>query len=325
VLAVLPALAAGCAAPAAGGARAGGAGGSGGTVPEGPRALGVEFGRPRADVEAGLRAGGAAVDPAPGDDDALRVNPCPGFPGPCTLVFGAAGLYAAQVERPEAEAGALVERVADGLGAPARRGAEAPTPGAAALVAAWDRPGWTVTVSRVAPARGAPAAVLRYEYEPAAPPVVAGVPLGRRRIDAEHVLERQGAVVQARDPDATTYLGCPEGDPEALTCIVAFRGGRAASVTEVLPAAPDDRSALATWRVRVAGFEADIGRPPERTSCPDAGPDRVAGDCTATWASDRLVVVVGALRGAGGKHRGAISVYTAFTWPPLAAEAPPGP
>ena len=49
-----------------------------------------------------------------------------------------------------------------------------------------------------------------------------------------------------------------------------------------------------------------------------AGPDRIVGDCTATWSSDRLVVVVGAHRNAGSSHRGTISVYTAFTYPALA-------
>ena len=61
----------------------------------------------------------------------------------------------------------------------------------------------------------------------------------------------------------------------------------------------------------------EIGRAPD-TTCPAEGPDRVGGDCTAAWSSDRLVVVVGAHRNAGARHRGAISVYTAFTYPPLA-------
>ena len=79
-----------------------------------------------------------------------------------------------------------------------------------------------------------------------------------------------------------------------------------------------DREALGAWRILARRFERDIGRPP-KTICPDAGPDRVAGDCTATWTSDRLVVVVGAHRNAGASHRGTISVYTAFTYPALAA------
>ena len=91
-------------------------------------------------------------------------------------------------------------------------------------------------------------------------------------------------------------------------------------MTEIHPTVPDDRGALSAWRVLAKRYERDIGRAPE-TACPPEGPDRVAGDCTATWASDRLVVVVGAHRNAGASHRGAISVYTAFTYPALGAGA----
>ena len=146
------------------------------------------------------------------------------------------------------------------------------------------------------------------------------MPLGRLRADVELALERQGAVLVQRDDTASTYLGCPQGAPEALSCLVLFRGGRAAAVTEIHPAAAGDREALAAWRGLARRFERDVGRPPQ-TSCPDAGPDRVGGDCTATWTSDRLVVVVGAHRNAGASHRGTISVYTAFTYPVLAAGA----
>ena len=93
-------------------------------------------------------------------------------------------------------------------------------------------------------------------------------------------------------------------------------------MTEIEPSAGDDRASLSAWRLLAKRFEKDIGRAP-RESCPEAGPDRVAGDCTATWTSERLVVVVGAHRNAGASHRGAIAVYTAFSYPPLAS-TPPG-
>jgi hypothetical protein len=100
---------------------------------------------------------------------------------------------------------------------------------------------------------------------------------------------------------------------------VTYRDGRAAAVTEILPVVPDDAGALTAWKILAKKYERDIGRAPD-TACPPYGPDRVAGDCTATWLSDRLVVVVGAHRIAGSKHRGAISVYTSFTYPPLATK-----
>ena len=185
------------------------------------------------------------------------------------------------------------------------------------LVAGWDLPGWTVTVTRRGVGAAAGRAVCRVEYDVATPPVVAGVPLGRLREDVERALEVQGATVMQRDAGTTTYVGCPQSAGDALTCIVLFRGGRAAAVTEIHPTAADDARALAAWRLLAKKYEKDIGRAPE-TTCPPYGPDRVGGDCSATWASDRLVVVVGAHRNAGSSHRGAISVYTAFTYPPLA-------
>ncbi len=89
---------------------------------------------------------------------------------------------------------------------------------------------------------------------------------------------------------------------------------------DAVPTPGEDREALAAWKALSRRFERDFGRPP-RTACPDSGPDRVAGDCTATWASERLVVTVGAHRNAGSSHRGTISVYTAFTYPALPAGA----
>jgi hypothetical protein len=289
--------------------------------PDGASALGLEFGAERDAVVGALRSGGIAVRDAPDDADAVVAERCPSAPaqGPCRLSFGPQGLYAAELEVPASEEAALRSAVEGGLGAPDR--ADEPSPpaeGIPTLLATWRRPAWTVTVARAAPHVSPATVVLRVEHEPAAPPVVAGVPLGRLRDDVELALERQGAVLAQRDETASTYLGCPQGAPEALSCVVLFRAGRAASVTEVHPAAASDRESLAAWRVLARRYERDIGRPPE-TACPDAGPDRVTGDCTATWASDRLVVVVGAHRNAGASHRGTISVYTAFTYPVLAA------
>lgn len=289
--------------------------------PDGASALGVEFGASREAVAGALQARGIAVRDAPDDPDALLAERCPAAPtkAPCRLLFGPQGLYAAQVEVPASEAGALQGSVEKGLGAPDR--AEDPAPpveGIPALLASWHRPAWTVSVARAAPHVVPATAVLRVEHDPAAPPVVAGVPLGRLREGVELALERQGAVLAQKDATASTYLGCPQGASEALSCVVLFRGGRAASVTEVHPAAGGDKESLAAWRILARRYEKDFGRPPQ-TSCPDAGPDRVAGDCTATWTSARLVVVVGAHRNAGASHRGTISVYTAFTYPALAA------
>jgi hypothetical protein len=289
--------------------------------PKGASALGLEFGSDRATAEGALRAAGIAVRQEPGDPDVLLAGRCPGAPvrGPCRLLFGPRGLYAAELTAPAGDAEALADAVGAGLGRPDRVADPRAVPESQpALVAGWDRPGWTVSVTRGGAGAGAGLAVCRIEYDVAAPPVVAGVPLGRLRDDVEHALEAQGATVVQRDGGATTYLGCPQGASEAVSCVILFRGGRAAAVTEVHPRASDDPAALSLWRILAKKYERDIGRAPE-TSCPQYGPDRVAGDCTATWASDRLVVVVGAHRAAGSSHRGPISVYTAFTYPPLAA------
>ena len=292
--------------------------------PDEASALGLRFGADRAAAEGALRAHSIAVRPAPDDADALLADRCPVAPvaTPCRLEFGPQGLYAAQIDVPPAEATSLASAVERGLGAP-DRGADPspPAEGIPSLLAGWHRPGWTVTVSRSAPHVSPAVAMLRVEHDPVAPPVVAGVPLGRVREDVEAILERQGATLVQRDPGATTYLGCPQGDPDALSCVVLFRDGRAAAVTEIEPSAGDDRAALSAWRLLAKRLEKDIGRAP-RESCPEAGPDRVAGDCTATWTSERLVVVVGAHRNAGSRHRGAIAVYTAFSYPPLASMPP---
>jgi hypothetical protein len=293
------------------------------------RALGLPFGEPREAVEKVLRDAGIPFSEAPGDPDAVVASRCPSAPSrtPCRLDFGARGLYAAQVEAPAPDAARLVSSVEDGLGKPTRRGEPGakPADGAPALVAAWDREGWTVGVSQQETPGAPAAAVLRVERDAVAPPVVAGVPLGRRRADVERLLELQGAVVVQRDDEATTYLGCPQGDGAALTCVVTFAEGRAVSVTEVHPTPPEDDAALAAWKVLSARLTTEIGRQPA-TTCPSNGPERATGDCTASWSSERLVIVVGAHRNAGGDHRGVISVYTAWSYPPIAsgAEAPSG-
>ncbi len=284
-------------------------------------AFGLEFGRDREAVLASLRSAGIAARDAADDPDSIVADRCPSAPrkAPCRLVFGAKGLYAAEVEVAAAEAEAMRSAVEGGLGPPdhADDGAP-PVEGIPTLLGVWHRPSWTVTVARASPHVSPATALLRVEHEPAAPPVVAGVPLGRLRDHVEGALERQGAILVQRDAVATTYLGCPQGSMEALSCLVLYRNGRAAAVTEVHPLAPTDKEALAAWRMLAQRYERDIGRAPQR-SCPDAGPDRVAGDCTATWTSDRLVVVVGAHRNAGASHRGTISVYTAYAYPALAA------
>ncbi len=290
--------------------------------PEGPRAFGVTFGGPRDEAERALFDAGVSTRPAPDDEDALVATRCPGAPviAPCRLVFGPQGLYAAQIDAPPSEASDLVGSVEKALGPPARRaGPAGVTIGVPPVIAAWDRAGWTIAVSHVA-ADGprAAAAVLRVEWDAAAPPVVAGVPLGRRRGRVEAALDQQGAILVSRDSDATTYLGCPQGAPDAISCVVLFRGDRAAAVTELHPSPPEDRPALESWQLRAARFEKDVGRAPA-VACPHSGPDRVQGDCVATWATQRLVVAVGAHRNAGGKHRGAISIYTSWSYPPLAA------
>ena len=282
--------------------------------PVGRRAFGLDFGAPRADAEQALAAAGIRLRPDPGDADALVADRCPGLPlaAPCRLVFGPAGLYAAEQDAPLAGADRLVEAATRGLGAP-QRPAGAP-PG---LVAAWEPAGWTVAVARH-PELTPPIATLRAEWNAATPPVVSGVPLGRRRADVELTLGLQGAALLARDDESTSWLGCPRGEPEAVSCTVVYREERAAAVTEVLPAVGDDRSAMEAWRVRVGAMARDIGREAE-VACPPGGPERLGGDCTATWRTDRLIVVVGAHRSPGGQHRGAISVYTGYSYPPLGA------
>jgi hypothetical protein len=281
--------------------------------PAGPAAFGLRFGAPRAEVEASLAAAGVASRPDPGDADALVAERCPGapVPGPCRLLLGPAGLYAAEQDVPVAQASALAAAVTRGLGPPGRAAA-------GDLVAAWEPPGWTVAVARhevLTP----PVATLRAEFDAATPPTVAGVPLGRRRADVELTLRLQGATPIQRDEDATSYLGCPRGDADAISCTVTIREDRAAAVTEVLPGDPDDRRAMAAWRARSDAMAREIGRQPE-IRCPPGGPERVEGDCTATWSTERLVVVVGAHRSPGGQHRGAISVYLGFSYPPLGAK-----
>lgn len=294
--------------------------------PSGTSALGLEFGADREVVERALAQARIASRPSPGDRDALLADRCPSTPvdAPCRILFGPRGLFAVQVDVPAAEIDALESSVGKGLGAPDRSSEPAqPGEGIPSLASVWHPEGWTVTVSRSAADARTPVASLRVERDAFAPPVVAGVPLGRLREDVELALDRQGATLVQREENATTYLGCPQGSGDALSCVVLFRDGRAAVVTEVHPAAGDDRAALDGWRILARRFEKDIGRPP-LTACPDYGPDRVTGDCTATWASERLVVVVGAHRNAGASHRGTISVYTAFTYPPLAARGDEG-
>jgi hypothetical protein len=301
---------------------------SGVARPTATEAFGLMFGATRESVAAVLRDASIPVTDAPGDPDTLVAVGCPGAPmrSPCRLSFGPDGLYAAEIEAPASDAARLVSAAEDAFGRPTRRGdAEAsPASGAPALVAAWARDGWTATVSRHAPAEGNPGAVLRVERDAVAPPVVAGVPLGRRRAEVERVLQAQGAVVVQRDAEATTYLGCPQGDGGALTCVITFVEERAASVTEVHPTPADDDDALASWKLLAGRLAAELGRQPV-TTCPEHGPERATGDCTSTWGSDRLVIVAGAHRNAGGEHRGVISVYTTWSYPPVAPEGAAAP
>lgn len=291
--------------------------------PAGTRALGLPFGEPRDSVESALRDAEIPFTDAPGDPDAVLASRCPRAPtrAACRLLFGPRGLYAAQLEAPVADAGRLVSAVEGALGNPdSRAGADArPGEGAPLVLASWGRAGWTVGVSQLSAPSAGGSAVLRVELDSATPPVVAGVALGRRRADVERGLQLQGAVVVQRDDEATTYLGCPQGDAGAVTCVVTFEGDRAASVTEIHPTPADDDAALAAWKVFAARLAVEIGREPQ-TSCPPAGPERATGDCTAAWGSDRLLIVVGAHRNAGGQHRGPISVYTAWSYPRLAPE-----
>ena len=144
------------------------------------------------------------------------------MPGSCRLAFGPAGLYAAEVEAALAGAAGLDGlRAALGrvLGAPSR-GAEttAPVPGVPRLEAAWLTPEWTVTLARLEREPGAAVAVVRAEYDRAAPPVVAGVPLWRRREAVEALLERHGSVLVHAEEVASQYLACPEGSVDAQSC-----------------------------------------------------------------------------------------------------------
>jgi hypothetical protein len=279
--------------------------------PAGADAFGVTFGLPRAVVEKKLTADGARPRPDPANADALVVDRCPGAPveARCVLHFSPAGLYAVEQQVPLADAEALVRAVSKGLGAPAAR------PAGGAVLASWEPAGWSVAVTRY-PEWRPPAATVRAEFDAAAPPVVSGVPLGRLRADVEALLGAQKASLIQRDAEATSYLGCPLGEADAISCTVTFRRGRAATVTEVFPTPAVDEAALESWRARSAAVERDIGRPPV-VSCPSTGPDRIEGDCTATWSSERLVVVVGAHRNQGGQHRGPISVYLGFGYPLL--------
>jgi len=279
--------------------------------PSGAEAFGVTFGSSRAAVERQLAAAGDRPRPEPADLDALVVDRCTGAPveGRCVLHFSPGGLYALEQRVPLADAGALVGAVKAVLGEPAAG------PAGGEVVASWEPPGWSVAVTRH-PDWKPPAATVRAEYDAAAPPVVAGVPLGRLRADVEALLEAQGAARIQRDAEATSYLGCPLGEGDAVGCTITFRRGRAAAVTEVLPTSGDDEAAMASWRARVAAVERDIGRTPV-VSCPSSGPDRVEGDCTATWSTSRLQVVIGAHRNQGGQHRGPIGVYLGFGYPLL--------
>jgi hypothetical protein len=291
--------------------------------PAGTRALGLPFGEPRDSVESALRDAEIPFTDVPGDPDAVLASRCPRAPARtgCRLQFGPRGLYAAQLEAPVADAGRLVSAVEAALGKPDPRAGADSTPGDGAplVLASWGRAGWTVGVSQLSVPGAGGSALLRVELDSAAPPVVAGVGLGRRRADVERALQLQGAVVVQRDDEATTYLGCPQGDAGAVTCVVTFEADRAASITEIHPTPADDVGALAAWNVFAGRLAAEIGRQPQ-TSCPPSGPERATGDCTASWGSDRLLIVVGAHRNAGGQHRGAISVYTAWSYPRLAPE-----
>ncbi len=298
-------------------------------APAGARAFGLEFGREPGEVARALRAAGIPgmrLDES--DEDTWVADRCPAAPleAPCRLSFGPRGLYAAEVRRP-APSPADVEAVRAALERELGPG-RAPEPAGAedepALAALWERSDWTVTLARGAPEAAGPV-VIRAEYEPAAPPVVAAVPLYGRRELVEALLAGRGAVLLQRDAESSTWLACPGGAPEAVSCVVEFRQGRAAALTEVYPRAEGDDEAMAEWRRRSARLEIAIGRPPS-VSCPDRGPERVGGDCTASWHGERLTVVVGAHRNAGGRHRGGISVYTTWAYPLLvSAGAPPEP
>jgi len=279
--------------------------------PQGARLHGLGFGSARPEVEAALRAAGLAVRPDPDDAEILHLDRCPGPApsGPCRLLFGPAGLYASEQELTagsESEVQALVGAVTRAFGPPDREPHHAP---GSEVAAHWERAGWTVALSRPP---GASRALLRAEWDAAAPPVVAGVPLGRRRAAVEAYLLRRGAVEVDRDAFTTSYLGCPDGTPSAHACVVEFHGNRAAAVVEVSGRIEEDWAAQAAWRARSAELTQQLGRPPTVT-CPEGA---IEG-CLASWSGDRLAVVVGAQRGRGGRRRGALSVYVAWAYPPL--------
>ena len=79
------------------------------------------------------------------------------------------------------------------------------------------------------------------------------------RAEVEHALELQGAVVVQRDDQATTYLGCPQGDGAALTCASPSRDGRRRSRRSTY--AGRRRDALAAWRTSARPLR---NRPPAR-------------------------------------------------------------
>jgi len=279
--------------------------------PQGSRLHGLPFGSPRSEVEAALQAAGLRARPDADDAEILHLERCPGEtpPGPCRLLFGPAGLYASELElEAQGEGGlsALVAGVTRAFGPPDGDAHHLPGAGVAAH---WERSGWTVALSRPPEATRA---LLRAEWDAATPPVVAGVPLGRRRAAVEAHLLRRGAIEVDRDARTTSYLGCPDGAPSAHACVVEFHGNRAAAVVEVSGRIEEDFEAQAAWRARTAELARLLGRAPA-TTCPEGAVER----CVATWTGDRLAVVAGVERGRGGRRRGALSVYVSWAYPPL--------
>lgn len=279
--------------------------------PQGSRLHGLSFGSPRAEVESALQAAGLRARPDADDAEILHLERCPGEspPGPCRLLFGPAGLYASELEveaAGERDLAALVAGVTRAFGPPDVEAHHLP---GTAVAAHWERAGWTVALSRPP---GAPRALLRAEWDASTPPVVAGVPLGRRRAAVEAHLLRRGAIEVDRDARTTSYLGCPDGSPSAHACVVEFHGNRAAAVVEVSGRIEEDFAAQAAWRARTAELARLLGRAPT-TTCPEGA---VEG-CVATWSGDRLAVVAGVERGRGGRRRGALSVYVSWAYPPL--------
>ncbi len=114
--------------------------------PDGARALGIDFGIQRDAAERTLRDRGIPVREVPDDSTALLADRCPDAPlnAPCRLLFGPNGLYAAQVEVPEAEASRLTRAAKRSLGEPDSISEGQLTPGVlVAPIASWRRPGWT--------------------------------------------------------------------------------------------------------------------------------------------------------------------------------------